>query len=287
MHPTSAILPCGRRLHLQHGPIDLIVEADGAQDIAFKAARVRFETILKGLVDELALLKSPVTSDATRPNGPVARRMDDAARPHSNVFVTRMAAVAGAVADEILAAMLQAAPLNRASVNNGGDIAIHLDHGQKFHIAMKGLDGRDLGRIAIHSDDKVGGIATSGCGGRSLSLGIADSVTVLATNTAMADVAATLIANAVDLPGHTAIRRVPASQLNDDSDLGDLPVPVSVGQLSADDMQDALSHGLNTAETMLKRGLITAAHLSLGAHSCQTGASRLVNTIPQKVPENA
>ncbi|WP_170415558.1 UPF0280 family protein [Ruegeria atlantica] len=287
MQPTSVILPCGRRLHLQHGPIDLIVEAEGARDIAFEAARVRFDTILQDLVDELALLKSPLTANTTHPNGRVARRMDDAARPHSNVFVTRMAAVAGAVADEVLAAMLHATPLSRASVNNGGDIAIHLEPGQEFRIAMSGLDSRDLGRIAIRANDGIGGIATSGRGGRSLSLGIADSVTVLASNAAMADVAATLIANAVDLPGHPAIRRVPANQLNDDSDLGDLPVPVSVGQLSAEHMRDALSHGLNTAETMLKRGLITAAHLSLGAHSCQTGASQLVISSTQKVPEYA
>lgn len=287
MQPISAILPCGRRLHLQHGPIDLIVEADGARDIAFEAAQLRFQSLLQSLVDELALLKTPMTAECARPQGRVARRMDDAARPHTNVFVTRMAAVAGAVADEVLAAMLQATPLDRASVNNGGDIAVHLCSSQDYSIAMSGLDGCDLGRIAIRASDKIGGIATSGRGGRSLSLGIADSVTVLASNAAMADVAATLIANAVDLPGHPAIRRLPANQLRDDSDLGDLPVPVSVGQLSAQDIQDALSHGLNTAETMLGRGLISAAHLSLGSHSCQTGASRLVISTTQKVPQYA
>ncbi|WP_108859592.1 UPF0280 family protein [Ruegeria sp. Alg231-54] len=287
MPPVSAILPCGRRLHLQHGPIDLIVEADGARDIAFEAAQLRFQSLLQGLVDELGLLKIPMTAECARPQGQVARRMDEAARPHSNVFVTRMAAVAGAVADEVLAAMLQATPLDRASVNNGGDIAVHLGTGQDYRIAMSGLDGCNLGRIAIRASDKIGGIATSGRGGRSLSLGIADSVTVLASNAAMADVAATLIANAVDLPGHPAIRRLPANQLRNDSDLGNLPVPVSVGQLSAQDIQNALSHGLNTAETMLGRGLISAAHLSLGSHSCQTGASRLVISTTQKVPQYA
>ncbi|WP_282151948.1 UPF0280 family protein [Ruegeria atlantica] len=287
MHPVSAILPCGRRLHLQHGPIDLIVEADGARDIAFEAAQLRFKSLLQGLVDELALLKTPMTAECAHPQGRVARRMDEAARPHSNVFVTRMAAVAGAVADEVLAAMLQATPLDRASVNNGGDIAVHLSSDQDYRVAMSGLDGCNLGRIAIRASDKIGGIATSGRGGRSLSLGIADSVTVLASNAAMADVAATLIANAVDLPGHTAIRRLPANQLRDDSDLGDLPVPVSVGRLSAQDIQDALSHGLNTAENMLERGLISAAHLSLGSYSCQTGASRLVISTTQKVPQYA
>ena len=65
------------------------------------------------------------------------------------------------------------------------------------------------------------GVATSGWRGRSFSLGIADAVTVLAATAAAADAAATIIANAVDLPGHPAIARRPASELEDDSDLGD------------------------------------------------------------------
>ena len=41
-------------------------------------------------------------------------------------FITPMAAVAGAVAEEVLGAMMRAAELERAYVNNGGDIALHL-----------------------------------------------------------------------------------------------------------------------------------------------------------------
>ena len=67
------------------------------------------------------------------------------------------------------------------------------------------------------------GIATSGWRGRSFSLGIADAVTVLADRAAAADAAATIIANAVDLPGHPAIVRVPACELAPDSDLGRAP----------------------------------------------------------------
>ena len=43
----ARLLPDGRRLHLQHGPIDLIIGAEGAREVAFAAARVRFETLLK------------------------------------------------------------------------------------------------------------------------------------------------------------------------------------------------------------------------------------------------
>ena len=83
------------------------------------------------------------------------------------------------------------------------------------------------------------GIATSGQGGRSFSLGIADAVTVLARRAADADAAATMIANAVDLD-HPAIQRRPAVRLDPDSDLGDLPVTVAVGDLSRSEVAAAL-----------------------------------------------
>ena len=96
------------------------------------------------------------------------------------------------------------------------------------------------GRVRLDAASGVGGIATSGARGRSFSLGIADSVTVLARDAATADVAATLIANAVNIDS-PAIRRRPARELDPDSDLRDLPVTVSVGALdAADDIEAAL-----------------------------------------------
>ncbi|WP_170334803.1 UPF0280 family protein [Ruegeria arenilitoris] len=287
MKPVSAILPCGQRLHLQHGPIDLIVDAEGEREHAFEAAHCRFQSVLQELVEELELLRQPLTSDCPYPNGQIARRMDKAARAHARVFVTRMAAVAGAVADDVLSAMRDAASLNRASVNNGGDIAIFLGPGQTFNISMSGLEGQELGRIALCAEDRIGGVATSGRGGRSLSLGIADSVTVLAQSAAQADVAATLIANAVDLPDHPAIHRVPAIELRDDTDLGTRLVPVSFGALTAPVIRDALQRGLDAAEDMRARGLISAAHLSLQGHSCQIGPTRMVSSSIQRIPEYA
>src|SRR3546814_3371169 len=69
---------------------------------------------------------SDVCSSDLVVQGPVARRMVAACRPHRLQFVTPMAAVAGAVADHLLAAMTAAADLKRAYVNDGGDIALHL-----------------------------------------------------------------------------------------------------------------------------------------------------------------
>lgn len=228
--PVARLLPDGERLHLQHGPIDLVIGADGAagaREAAFRAAVTRFETVLDELVAELPLLRRAA---GDMPKGTVARRMTAATLPHADRhFITPMAAVAGAVAEEILAALCGAAALDRAFVNNGGDIALHLMPGAGFTIAVAGPEGQDFGRIRLTHPDPVRGIATSGQRGRSLSFGIADSVTVLAQTAAVADAAATLIGNDVDLPGHPAIQRQRAIDRQADSDLGERLVVRQVG----------------------------------------------------------
>ncbi|WP_206188427.1 UPF0280 family protein [Parasedimentitalea denitrificans] len=266
MGPAARILPCGTRLHLQHGPIDLVIGADGDRKVAFAAAEARFETVLEELVMELPLLQSQITRHSPSPNGTIARRMDQAIRPHCQTFVTPMAAVAGAVADTVLEAMRVATPIQRAYVNNGGDIALHLGPGQTFVTAMNDHQGQDLGRIDISHASGVGGIATSGRHGRSLSLGIADSVTVLAKTAAQADAAATLIANAVDLPGHLAIYRQPASDLQDDSDLGEQLVVTGCDTLSDGDIHAALDAGERRALEMQRENHIITAALYLQGH---------------------
>lgn len=262
------------RLHLQHGPIDLICLAEGpcAQN-AFARGMRRFGTILQELVDELPALRAvdaPV-------QGPVAQGMARAVAPFRPDFITPMAAVAGAVAEAILAAMTGPG-LHRAMVNNGGDIAFWLGPAQRMDCAMA-VNGRDAGRITVTADSPVRGIATSGWRGRSWSFGIADAVTVLAPSAAMADAAATMIANAVDLPGHPAISRTPARHLQHDSDLGDRPVTTAVGPLSTPEMVAALDRGLAAAEHYRNRGLIHSASLSLGTQTLICGALPLLESL--------
>jgi hypothetical protein len=271
---VAAFLPGGRRLHLQHGPIDLIIETWGEafqRDRAHRAAIARFDSILDELVGELELLRQPPSSAGPRPEGAVARRMLAAVRPVAaeGAFVTPMAAVAGAVAEEVLDHMLAAADLDKAYVNNGGDIALHLGQGERFDVAMIALGAvpADDGRVTIEAADRVRGIATSGRHGRSLSMGIADSVTVLAESAAMADAAATLLANAVDLPGHPAVERRPAVSVRSDSDLGERLVVIGLGELTTDDIERALERGLRAAEGMRAAGRIAAAALFLRGRS--------------------
>ncbi|QFT59951.1 hypothetical protein FIU94_14055 [Sulfitobacter sp. THAF37] len=248
-------------MHLHHGPIDLIIEVTGGDVTAcYRAATARFRTLLSGLAAELPMLRRPV-DDRTVVTDPVARRMVAAVSPYGAEFVTPMAAVAGAVADDMLAAILDVQQAQKVYINNGGDVAFHLAPGQQ--ITAQG----PAGSINIMSDDPVRGLATSGWQGRSHSLGIADAVTVAAATAAAADVAATLIANSVDLPGHPAIRRVPANTLSPDSDLGCRLVTTHVGRLDPAEVAAALARGQAFARGLCRRGLIQEAVLCLAGRT--------------------
>ena len=263
--PLCARLADGR-LHCQHGPIDLLIEAWGEREEverAYVQAAERFGSILEELVAELPALRSPISS---RPSvrGTVARRMHAAVSPHARTFITPMAAVAGAVADEVLAALIRGRRLKKAIINNGGDIAFHLAAGETLStgvvadLAAPALDAL----AAIDAARAVRGIATSGWRGRSQSLGIADAVTVIARTAAQADAAATLIANAINVE-HAAIRRAPAQSLREDSDLGDRLVTVEVPPLPPALIDAALAAGAACAEGMRVAGLIDSALLVL------------------------
>ncbi|MEM9107481.1 MAG: UPF0280 family protein [Pseudomonadota bacterium] len=266
------LLEDGKRLHLQHGPIDLIVEVFGGdRRAAYGRAAQRFETVLEELVAELDVLRQSAHPE-TQLTGSVARRMQAAVLPLRGQFITPMAAVAGSVADEILSWLCMDADHQKAYVNNGGDVAFHLGTGQTIEAGIAAAAG---GRVTITHDMPWRGVATSGWRGRSHSLGIADSVTVVAHSAAAADAAATIIANAVDLPGSPRIERTPARQLAPDSDLGDSLVTVAVDALSPDQIRVALEGGLTCATTLLENGLIGGAVLEL------QGMVELIGSFPK------
>ena len=258
----------GDRLHLQDGPIDLVIKAEGPPGevrLAYAQAVDAFDGLLADLVRELTELRRPLGAESHRLQHPVARAMARACRPHAQLWVTPMAAVAGAVADHVLAALTEGRCLTRAWVNDGGDIAVHLTPGTSLDIGLVAdlADWGPTGQLTLPHDLPARGLATSGRQGRSLSRGIAEAVTVLAGSAAEADVAATLIANAVDLDEHPGILRRPACDLDRDSDLGALPVVTAVGPLAPEEVESALTAGTRLAEQMQEAGLIHAALLSL------------------------
>lgn len=135
--------------------------------------------------------------------------------------------------------------------------------------------------------DRVRGLATSGWRGRSWSLGIADAVTVLARTAAEADAAATLIANAVDLPGHPVTVRRAARELQADSNLGDRLVTTAVGRLTSIETARALAAGTDRAEAMLRAGLIAGAALFLCGEVRLAGRVPVAARLPEANPEHA
>lgn len=266
------------RLHLQHGPIDLIIGVDGSGSCvraAEAAMESRFATVLDELVQELAELRRDV-HDCLVVSGAVAKRMHRSVKAAAGTsFLTPMAAVAGAVADEIADAGWNAAELRRLHVNNGGDIAIRQVPSETVVVGVidNVATGNLAGRMHISGQSGIGGAATGGCGGRSFSLGIADAVTVLASDTALADAVATVVANAVNLPHHRSIERRPASSLRSDSDLEDRLVTYHVGSLSDADIDSALSAGGRCAEDALARNQAAAVLLMLRGRRVIVGDS--------------
>lgn len=290
MKAQRALLSPGR-WHFQHGPIDIVIGAEGdpaAVNAGHELAWDRFRNILPELVAELRALRMPVQGPCPL-QGVIARRMWMACRPYHAAYVTPMAAVAGAVAQELIACY-QHDGVDRAWVNNGGDIALHLAPGASVWVGLVADLARfdpqaepvcTDGRFAVHAAMPVRGIATSGWRGRSFSLGIADSVTVLARTAAQADAAATMIANAVNVVDARIQRRC-ANEVKDDSDLGELEITVNVPPLDAASISRALQSGQRRAHELQRLGLIHSALLV-----CQGEAVRISAPAPDVSHEHS
>jgi len=192
------------RLFLQHGPINIVLEAFGDnQNLAYSNVKKYFETILDDLVKDLTLLKKEVVLNR-KFNNKISQSMQDATEKFAPTFITPMASVAGSIADNILKVLVKNTNLQKAYVNNGGDVAFHLSENQIMKSSLAAIPNM----IAeIKYKDRSRGIATSGWRGKSFSRGIADSVTVLAENAAIADAAATMICNNVDIHNHPKIKK--------------------------------------------------------------------------------
>lgn len=251
------------RLFLNHGPIDIVLEAFGKdKTVAYEKAKNYFSSLLNELVLDMDLLKKEVVPHRNF-NNKISQSMQNATEKFYPEFITPMAAVAGSVADNILNVLVKDSKLEKAYVNNGGDVSFYLTENQNVKSSLASIP--DI--IAeINYKDKSRGIATSGWRGRSFSLGIADSVTVLADNAAMADAAATMIANSVNIINHPSIIKKPAEEIYEDSDLKNLMVTVEVGDLKQSEIEDALNNGNEVSKKYLENGLINSALIEL--HNC-------------------
>lgn len=285
--PQAWLLNDETRLHLQHGPIDLIIDALGEHAdvrLAYTQATVAFKQVLECLASQLPILRKTYKGCFDYEFvGPVATRMLLAVKPLESFNVTPMIAVAGAVADHVLSRMIKDRNLERAQVNNGGDIALFLSDGAsaKIGICTTPQTCGHKNIITLTAEHGIGGIATSGWQGRSHSLGIADAVTVVSNTAATADIAATLIANAVDLPLSDKVTRLPANEIDADSDLGERLVTVMVEPLSESEKNRALSAGEHCAQKLIDLGIVQGCFIHLQGQTRVAGTqstSRLLST---------
>lgn len=253
------------RLFLQHGPINIVLEAFGIdKNLAYRNVKKYFETILDELVLDLELLKKEVVLNR-KFNNKISQSMQDATERFAPTFITPMAAVAGSIADNILRVLINDTNLEKAYVNNGGDVSFYLNENQIIKSSLAAIPNI----IAeIKYKDKSRGIATSGWRGKSFSRGIADSVTVLAKNAALADAAATMIGNAVDIYNHPKIKKRPANDIYEDSDLNNLLITVEVGNLTELEIRKALKNGYQTALQYVQKDLINTALIQLSNFFC-------------------
>ena len=220
------------------------------------------------ILDQLAAFLPIIKKRASilKPEGcypEVVNEMISATQAIKDPDFTPLAAVAGATSDMVADYLLKT-KATKIIVNNGGDIAIRLREG---HAAIVGLR-LNLMRPDFNYNvliERDCGICTSGIGGRSFTLGVADGVTVLAHQAAIADAAATFLGNKT-VVSSPKIQKVLAESVYPDTDLVGVEVTHSVGALSQEEIDTAMKAGKAEALRLLEKGVIHGAIISVKDH---------------------
>lgn len=161
-----------------------------------QAKRSIFESrnVLERFIEEDPFFRSTLEPyQEGREAPPLIRRMCDAARAAK---VGPMAAVAGAVAEAAVEAMRTAGSVH-ALVDNGGDIAMMIDHEVDIGIYAGNSKFSQLAFRFEPVDHIIGVCTSSATVGASISFGIADAAIVISDNVALADACASMLGNMV------------------------------------------------------------------------------------------
>jgi ApbE superfamily uncharacterized protein (UPF0280 family) len=262
-------------LLVECGPMRMFIEASEHGIPRPDACRKAAEQAV-GFLEEVAAVKHTLAAPAiTTPEpekGTLAHTMWEAGRIIGDPDLTPMAAVAGAMAGAT-ADYLEDLGMTRVLVNNGGDLAIRLRGEEQVYVGIRPeVQGTAVShRILVTPETSIRGVCTSGLGGRSFTRGIASAATVLASNTAYADAAATALGNATFVPSRSVVQR-PADSLYPDTDLKHLDVTVSVGDLTQTEITLALGQAISKAEGLTDRGIIEGACLFVQGRMAATSA---------------
>jgi ApbE superfamily uncharacterized protein (UPF0280 family) len=193
----------------------------------------------------------------------VVQKMIEATKKMVEPDLTPLAAVAGAASD-VVADFIFSKGGTKIIVDNGGDIAIRLREGEVARVGVKTeIDAdRPTYLITIDSTMGIGGVATSGLGGRSFTKGIASAATVLSKTASFADAAATVIGNFTTVEDPNILRTL-AEKIYPDTDIPGEWVTIRVGELSQEKIEKALDESLSKAYGIIQKGLINGALIAL------------------------
>jgi len=237
-----------------------------------------------GFLEEIAQhmneVKNPARMLAEPPRHLLIHSMWSAVTAVGDPDLTPMAAVAGTIADAA-ADFLAGQGLTRVVVNNGGDVALRLVAGETVTVGIRpDLSAEQVThRAVITSEKDIGGVCTSGLGGRSFTRGVAPAATVFSNRASIADAAATAVANATYIPSPAVQRRV-ADSIYPGTDLKGVEITVSVGHLTEEEVFTALAQGVNRAEDLVKRTLIAGACITVqGKMQCTKATADLVQRL--------
>lgn len=263
---------------LDYGPMQMTIYAGQQGRPATEWAREAAEYAVK-VLGELAAFKEaakrPQAAVRVNDGYPAALNvMIDAVIRSGDATLTPMAAVAGTIAD-LVADFLAELGASKAIVNNGGDIALRLGAGETAVVGVAPVIGSyPTHYLKVTAGDGVGGIATSGLGGRSFTKGIATAAVIAAGRAALADACATSVANAT-YTSHPAIKLEYAGVIDPESDIADHLVVTEVGELPAEAVYTAIENGYRRARELFAAGLIKGAALFINERGLALPATLL------------
>jgi hypothetical protein len=259
-------LPAGTVL-IDYGPMRMFISAfengKPLNDLAIDGGHMAIR-VLEDLAKFLSVIKKKSQELEVDPTFPdVVRRMIEATKKMEEPDLTPLAAVAGTASD-VVADFMFSRGGTKIIVDNGGDIAIRLREGEVATVGVK----TDIHApypaylIPIDSTMGIGGVATSGLGGRSFTKGVASAATVLSKSASFSDAAATVIGNITDVEDPNIMRSL-AEKIYPDTDIVGEWVTVKVGKLSEKKIEEALSNGLSKAYSICQNGLIKGALIAV------------------------
>ena len=248
------------KLFIENGPTNIIAEAFSSEKMEIYDLICEYSSkFLKDLSLEIETLKKP-TSQKNIFVSEIANKMFESTQLFLPNFITPMASVAGSISELLLLKVLEKFDVNKIYINNGGDISLYINKNEKFNFSI----GGETSFVVEYADtNSFGGIATSGWKGRSFSMGIADSVTVIAEKASVADAAATIIGNYIDLKNSNKVKKIVANNLYEETDLNDKLITESVENLTENEIRRAMSKGRNISEHYISKNLIKSVIINL------------------------